>query len=871
MSIYLRYNTLAAGLQGKLTLVSAPAGFGKTTFLSEGLGIIEYPLAWVTLDEGDNDPARFWSYFITALQTIYPEVGQIGLMAIQSSQIPDIESLLTSVINEIAERPGDIAIVLDDYHVIEAEAIHNNVDFLLEHMPLQMHLVIATRVDPPLPLARLRGRGQLNELRTADLRFTLGETAFLFNEVMNLGLSHENVAVLENRTKGWIASLQMAAISMQGREDIPDFIEAFSGTHHYIMDYLVEEVLQRQGASIQTFLLETSILDRMCGPLCNVVTGRDDAQERLEQLEAANLFLVPLDDDRRWFQYHPLFADLLRSRLCRSQSGLLPVLHHRASEWFEHEGLMTEAIHHALAIEDFERAANLIESVAMPIVEASKLSTVLGWLAKLPEEQISTRPWLCLALACAHLAAGQLEAVEPLLKTIDTTLSDAEEAQRSQVLDEHAGIHSMVLALRSGMSWEQGDIPHTIHLCNEAFEHLPDGEQMARSVITCNLGIAYWMMGELATASHYLDQAITLGQAMDNYYIALIATACKAEIQAKQWYLHQAAETNRHALKLGTHWGGGEPLPATSFAYISLARVLYQWNDLAAAEQHLMRGIELGKQGGDAPILMFGYLTLAQLNHALGKAEAVSEVLNLAKGIRPRPSRVVLTTLTDAWLAHLFLAQGDLAAVGRWAASQEPELNLHSVPDYWLEFPYLTLVRLHIARGEVDEIPELLERLRQKAEAEERTGSVIEILILQSIALVKVDQALAVLKSALSLAEPEGYIRIFVDEGEPMLELLHQARSCGMAPQYVNKLLAAFGETSPLPSRPSSPTLIESLTERELEVLRLIAAGKSNYQIAEELIVVTGTVKTHINNIYGKLNVHSRTQAIVRARELDLL
>ena len=885
-----------AGLHRKLTLVSAPAGFGKTTLLTEWAhrsqenSQAQVPVGWISLDKDDNDPSRYWTYFIASLQRVHPDLGRSLPDIIQSPQPPPVESFLTILINEmIVIKPEPFVLILDDYHMIENEAIHSAMAFFLEHMPSQMHLVISSRVDPPLPMALLRGRGQLNEFNAADLRFTFGETEAFFNEVMKLGLSKLGIKVLENRTEGWVASLQMAAISMRGHNDIQKFIYSFSGSQRYVLDYLTEEVFNQQPVDVQSFLLETSILDRLTAPLCNAVTKRNDAMEKLDYLETANLFLVPLDDERKWFRYHPLFADLLRNQLTRSLPDLPLKLHHQASLWFEQEGLSADAIDHALAAGNFEKAADLIEVIAVPMITVeSKVSTLLKWLAKLPDELITTRPWLCVTLAGARMAAGRLEDVEPLLRSAEEILSVAEGEKDDEPFADQAKIRSVILALRASAS-AQGeiDIYGNLDHLREAFEQLPDDETFARSPIALNLGLAYAMRGEMDTASHFLNETLKLGQSTGNSYIALISIGCLAEIQGKMGLLHQAAETNRHAIRLGAEWSDGEePLSASSYAHISLAQILYQWNELEEASQHFTLGIQLSEQCGTALIVQFFYPGLALMEEFQSKTNSISELGDMAKRISSTSHNALLSRLWDAWQARLSLAHGDIEATQRWAACHEIDLSTQEPPDLWQEFSYLTLVRLYIARDKAEEIDELLEKMRQKAQSEGRLGSVIEILVLQSISLKtqgKTDQALKKLEQVLSLAQPEGYVRVFLDEGRPIKELLLQAASRGIAPEFVSKLLGSF-EDSPLIFRDqpvkagteASPTTphpkpTDVLSARELEILQLMATGATSKEIASELIVSVGTVKKHIINIYVKLDVHKRTMAVTKAQELGLL
>ncbi len=878
---------LEAGVQCKLTLISAPAGFGKTTLLSEwashyrvGETAVHPSIAWLSVDREDNDPDRFWTYFVAALQTIQADLGERCLTMLETRRVPSIRAVLTTLINEIAEQPENFMLVLDDYHEIANRSVHESLAFLIDHLPLQAHLIVATRSDPPLPLARLRVRGQLNELRGADLRFTSDEAAAFLNDVMGLGLSDDNMKALESLTEGWIASIRMAAISMQGREDIRDFIAAFAGSHRHIMDYLVEEVLERQEASVQSFLVQTSILDRLSGPLCNTLTGQDNGQEMLDRLESANLFLIPLDDSRKWFRYHHLFSDLLRDRLTKTQPDLAPILHRRASEWFESEGLTAEAIQHALAANDLSRAADLIESVAVPLISEGKLSAPQSWLAKLPEEVIISRPWLCVSLASVRLARGQLDAVAHLLQTAESLLSHAQTDRATESTAADFRVRNHLMALRIPLVLARGKTDDGIRLCHETLQQLPDDQPTVRCMVTLYLGLAHWMKAELSKAILYLDESVVYGQATGNFFIALTAMGHMADIQAKQGRLHQAAETSRKAIRLGTEWGGGEPLPATNYAHICLAQVFYQWNEIEEAVRYVNRAIELSRQGVQMTIAVMAVPGLAPLTELIGQTPALLEALEELEGIASTSHSMMMSRIIAAWRARLSLARGNVSEALEWAVTVgSPESHLDEVLDFPLEFEYLTLVRLNIARGQIQAIPAMLERLREKAWVEGRMGSVIETLVLLSIALRaqgKLDQAMTALEKALSLAKPEGFVRVFVDEGRPMAELLRSALARQIVPDYVSRLLASFG----MPRAVGGPTLlsgayarpiIEPLTGRELELLQLLAAGKSNKQIADELVVVTGTVKAHLLSIYRKLDVHNRTQAIARARELNLL
>jgi len=874
---------LKTGLQLKLTLVAAPAGYGKTTLLSEGIGSSQIPVAWLSLDKDDNDLTRFWLYVISALQTVNADIGKSAMGLLQSPQAAPIESVITTIINEISEIDKDFAFVLDDYHMIEAQSVHDSLHFFLNHLPLQVHLVIASRSDPPMPLAYLRAQNQLMELRATDLRFIPEETTSFLNDVMSLGLHVEDVASLESLTEGWIASLQLAALSMQGRKDISTFIAEFSGSSRYIMDYLIEEVLHRQETDTQSFLLETAILDRFTASLCDAVTGRNDSQAKLAHLEATNLFLMPLDDERRWYRYHHLFGDLLLNQLLQSQQGRMAELHLKASQWFEQEGLTEEAISHALAAKDFERAANLIEAVALAMVTRSHCPTVLSWLEKLPSTLITNRPWLCFCGALANQLAGHPDAVEPLLQSAESAMSKVEKNQPTKSFPDHARIRGYVITIRITRSLFEGDTQSAVELCHEALKYLPEDDQIARSSVLGNLGLTYLTIGDLPTASRYLEEASNLGQAGGHLYVALFAMSYLADIHRVQGHLYLAADKFREVIRLGSRWGGAEPLPVTGNAYVGLSQILYEWNDINGAIHQASIGTKLAERGGIIRTLVIGYLLLAWQSQAWGNTKAMTEALQQAEEIPAKSISAYTLVHSTAWKARLSLAQGDLNAANRWAASQESKLNLQDTPDFLSELPYLILVRLRIAQDQVDEIPCLLEHLLQRAEAEKRIGSVIEILTLQSIAFQaqdKVDQALAALERALYLAEPEGYMRTFIDEGEPMVTLLRLAASRDIAKKYVKKLLASFQRSTPsVEFKPkvlsadgtvASSSLVEPLSERELEVLRLIVDGMSNREIAEKLVIGEGTVKTHINNIYSKLDVKSRTQAIAQARYLKL-
>jgi LuxR family maltose regulon positive regulatory protein len=902
---------LDEGAKSKLTLVSAPAGFGKSTLLSEWSFKAELPVLWVSLDEGDNDPTRFLAYLVAALQRLQPALGENVLGLLRSPQRPPLESLLAALINEIAEEASnDFALVLDDYHLMEAQPIHDALTFLLEHLPPQMHLVIASRTDPPLPLARFLARGQLRKLTATDLRFTPEEAAAFLNEVMGFNLSAEDARELEERTEGWIAGLQLAALSMQGRIDISGFIAAFAGSHRYVLDYLAEEVLDKQPEDVQKFLLETSILDRMFGSLCDAVTDGNDSQAMLEMLERANLFLIPLDDERRWYRYHHLFADFLRKRLHQRHPELESDLHGRASEWYERNELPSEAIGHALRARDFGRAADLIEKVARQILMRFEVETLLGWLEALPKELVRSRPQLCLIYAGVFLSVSCFDAVEPYLQDAERLLClDGESLTKSLIASSNnlskdkkgTNVAGEVATIRAALAAVHGDMPRAIALSHRALELLAEDNLFVRSYVTTVLANAYRDSGDIEAASQILSEALESSQAAGATMVTLGSLWALAYLRVLQGRLREATGIYQQLPQFATEYGGGPLLAYTGTAYMGMGELLYEWDDLEAATFYLQEGIKLAESyGKNIPVRIspgdinydylwccYGYCVLARVKQAHGDAKGALETIYKAKQLVQRCVDRVWRRWTAAWQARLWLAQGLLAEAAHWA--EKRELNVEDELHYSRDFEYITLARLLIAQGEHHGALGLLERLLEAAEAGGRGGSVIEILVLKALVLQAqndIPNALATLQRALSLAEPEGYVRTFVDEGPPMATLLkqllktHKTQQPGAAEpevslDYIGRLLKALGEevmvVTKVRAREKAGLLVEPITERELEVLRLLASGLSNREIAKKLYVSLDTVKSHLKHIYGKLGARSRYQAVDRARELDLL
>ena len=891
---------LSRGAESTLTLVSAPAGFGKTTLLAEwlaGAPAEGRSAAWLSLDRRDNDPALFWTYLVAALQAASPGVGAGALLLLQSSQTP-IEAVLATLLNDLSASSDDVVLVLDDYHVIDARDVQDGMAFLLEHLPPQMHLVIASRADPTLPLSRLRGRGELVEIRAADLRFTPDEAAAYLNEVMGLVLTAQDVAALEGRTEGWIAALQLAALSMQGRADIAGFIAGFAGDDRYIIDYLVEEVLQRQPDNVRSFLLKTSILSRLSGPLCDAVTGQHGGKPMLEALDRGNLFLIQLDDRRQWYRYQHLFGDVLRAHLLDEQPDRVHELHLRASDWYERNGERSEAIRHALAAEDFERAADLVE-LAIPAMRRSRQeSTVRGWLEALPGEVVQVRPVLIVGYAGALLLGGELEGVEARLEDaerwLDTTTGthvgpEASPAGMVVVDDEEfRGVPGTIELYRAALALARGDVPGTEGHARRALELSPEEDHLRRASASGLLGLAYWTSGDLDQAHRaYADCMAGLrrvGHVADTFGCAIAL----ADIRRRQGRLGDAMHTYEQALQLASEQGGSV-LRGTADMYVGISEIHRERNDLPTATQYLLRSQELGEHLG---LLQNPYrwrVAMARVREAEGDLGAALDLLNEAErlyvsdffpNVRPVP----------AWRARVWVEQGALGEAIGWV--REQGLSATDDLSYLREFEHITLVRVLLAQpraeraeGSIDEATQLLDRLLQAAEEGGRTGSVIEILVLQALAHQtrgEIPAALVSLERALTLSEPEGYVRVFADEGAPMAILLRAAARVapgeqkGIARDDVRRLLAAVDKTEDSPPVSQGlpedrQGLVEPLSKRELEVLRLLGTDLDGPDIARELVVSLNTVRTHTKNIYAKLGVNNRRAAVRRAEQLDLL
>jgi len=876
---------LDRSVASKLTLLSAPPGFGKTTLLAEWLAATPAdarPVAWLSLDQSDNHPATFWTYVITALQRAQPEVGRSALALLQSPQPPPIETLLANVLNELGATPHELVLVLDDYHVIEAGPIHDGITFLLDHLPPQLHLVIASRADPIVPLARLRGRGDLAEIRLADLRFTPTEAAAFLNGAMGLELSAQQVAALESRTEGWIAALQLAALSLQGRDDIAAVISAFTGNDRYIVDYLVEEVLQRQPERVRIFLLQTSILDRLSAPLCDAVTRQESGKGMLETLERGNLFVVPLDDERRWYRYQHLFADVLRAHLLEEQPDQVSQLHGRASAWFEQHAQASEAIRHALAANDLARAAGLVELEAQAAMRSHQPDRLITWLKPIPDKIIRAMPVLSTYYAMALQGMGDLEGSASRLRDAERWLDDAAESAAMVVVDEAAfrSLPSRIALARGYLAMASGDVAGTMEQARRALELLRDDEHHWRGTAAALLALAHWASGDLAAAQPLHADGVANFERAGDSGLALSAAYHDADLLKARGRLSEAGRRYERSLQFVTRHGGPS-VPGVANLHFGLSELCCERDDLEGAARHLEHGEELG---GSAALPRNPYrrcLAQARLRQTLGDLDGALGLLDQAEQLYVRGA-VPNVRPVAAWKVRLWLAQGRLAEAVDWTRAQG--LSVDDDPDYAREYHHITLARVLIARYQSERdvyslhgADRLLQRLRDGADRGGRMGAVIEILTLQAIvqrALGDIPAGLVHLERALTLAEPEGYVRLFVEEGKPMRDLLRHAAAAGIGRSYSRRLLSAFdtrADLVPASPRGAVPGLAEPLTPREVEIVRLIAAGMRNQEIADHLVISLSTVKRHIANGYGKLGVSHRTEAVARANELNLL
>jgi LuxR family transcriptional regulator, maltose regulon positive regulatory protein len=880
---------LSQGLARGRVLICAPAGFGKTSLLADWARSGGRPVAWLGLDAGDNDPARFWRYVVGALDQAQPGIaGRLGPL-LGPPAPRSFEGLVTALINELADQPGrdEVLLVLDDYHLVDAGPVHESVAFLLENLPPGLLLVVSGRADPPLPLARLRARGQLAELRAAELRFTTEEAAALLGAAAGPVLPDTAVVALTARTEGWAAGLQLAALSLRGRTDAAGFVAAFSGSHRFVLDYLADEVLDGQPGQVRAFLLETSVLERLSGELCDAVTGRSGSQAMLHHIEQAGLFLVPLDEVRGWWRYHHLFADLLRARLEQEQPGRVQDLHRAAAAWSDEHDLGDDAVRHALAAGDAAWAAQLVERYVDALLRRSEGVTLRRWLSTLPVEMLRARPRLCLAQGFNAVVSGQVEAVEPLLddaeRAFAATASQPPEPPVGPAGGVLANVPAGIAFLRAELARLRGDAARAVDWDRQARAELGESDFYLRTLVGANLAVTYWLRGQLGQAERSLAEALAERRAAGEGYLATRVCHDLGQVQRAQGNLDAALATYRQTLDIAGE-GGSQP-PHLGMAHVGLAEVLYERDEVTAALDHATRGVTLCRQLAFTPPLAAGLVTLARIRQAQGDAAAALAAMGEAGQVELSPQVVALLNPVPSQRARLLLAQGDVRAAAQWAKAAG--LSPDDEPDYPLEPAYLVLARVLLAQDRPGPALTLLQRLLATAASQDRIGSVIEIQALRALALAACGDhagALGALAEAVTLACPQGYVRVFADEGAPMRALLtrlsaarkdQRAPARDIDPDYLAGLLRARGQAGAAPpSRRAAtalPGMAEPLTDRELEVLQLLAAGRSNQRIAHELVVALDTVKKHVTHILGKLGAANRTEAVARARQLGLI
>ncbi|MDO8672583.1 MAG: LuxR C-terminal-related transcriptional regulator [Dehalococcoidia bacterium] len=865
------------GLSRRLTLVSAPAGFGKTTLVGEWIaGAAQaVPLAWLSLDEDDNDPVRFLTYVVAALHGAQEGVGATALTMLHSPMPPPTRVILTSLLNDLGNAPGDLILVLDDYHVIDAPAVHDAIAFILSNLPSPMHIVMTTRSDPPLPLSRLRARDQLVEIRGPELLFTIEEAGTFLNGVMGLHLSIGDMAALKTSTEGWITGLQLIAVSLQGRRDVSSLVSSVTGDHRYIVDYLVDEVLSRQTEPDRLFLLHTSILSGLTGPLCDTVTGRSDSATVLRRLEHANLFITPLDDEQRWYRYHQLFAECLLGRLETEEPGIMSELHRLASLWYERQGMVDQAIDQALSAPDFETAARLVEESAPRLLGQGGIVALLNWTNRLPETFVHTRPRLCVFVGRALALGGQLEESESYLHSAEEALSGVPQPDSQILLGQLA-------VVRASIATERVDTKRTIEYAQKALSILPASETFMRSLAAFNLGDAHLLTGDVVPASAAFANTVDLSLTTGSLHMVTLSSVYLARSLILRGRLREAEQACQRALKafLERSYSVVQTVPTLGMVYAYLGYLSRERDDFVVAEGYLVQALALGEESGYAEVMAATYWALAQMHRAQADVQSGLAMIDRAIEAVKEHGLPVMRRLLLAERADILVAMDRLEDAVSWAREERVgeavDLGLPS------ERECLSLVRIRLARGEVRDAINLLERLLGPAESAERFGVVIEILALEALALNESGKSTLALKSlerALVMAEPEGYIRTFADHGEPMDSLLHQVTAKEITPEYVARIVAAIrepgaggrGSEDNKATTALTSSAVDLLTEREFEVFQLLANGASNRTIANALTVSVGTVKAHVSHILGKIGADNRTEAVVQGRKLGLL
>lgn len=871
------FETLDNGLGNKLILVSASAGFGKTTLVASWLDTIDYDVAWLSLEEADSNMTRFLRYFITTLQTIEPGIGQTGLPILETTQHPPVETVMTLLLNDVTACGHDLLIVLDDYHSIDAPEIDTALTFLVDHLPANMTLVITTREDPQLPLTKYRSRAMLTELRATDLRFTNDEMQIFLNEMMGLGLPTDAIMALESRTEGWIAGLQLAAISLQRQADKAQFIEAFTGSHRYIMDYLLEEVLNTQPENLRQFLLQTSILEHLNAELCEAITGQNNCQLILEDLERGNLFLIPLDDSRQWYRYHHLFSDVLHIYLQKQYPDEVVTLHKRASRWYIAQDKPLQAIHHAIASEDFILASELLESIWREMEMTYQTAIWFRWVSALPIDIVRQRPLLSHGYAYSMMMIGNLEATGEWLNNAEQGLKRAE--------SERIGDENLLQTLLASISCARmylavsiGDVEATLSHAEKVLEQLIEGDEANRRQAIVIASLAHWSNGDVAVAEQQLSAFIAEMQGTKYLIDEIELVAVLADMRIALGKLYDAYRAYEQGLQLAEQLNKPD-LSGIEDLHRGIAELYCEWHKLGQAEYHLQRATELGQQGIMMPDWKHRLnVSWARFKIVNGDYDGALTHLEEAQEHYIR-SPLPLVRPISAVQARVWIQQGQLQKAQDWIRQQG--LSVDDEISYLREYEAVTLVRLLLAQNRIrhasdslQSASKLLEKLRQSAHNGKRHGNLIEILILQAQCLNEMDdqaRALTYLEQAITLAEPEDYVRVFVNADEPVRILLEIVATQGIMSDYIQKLLKVFDTATTPPASSANQPQIDSLSERELEVLTLIAEGLSNREISERLFIALDTVKGHNRTIYQKLQVKKRTQAVARARELGLI
>jgi LuxR family maltose regulon positive regulatory protein len=835
----------------KLTLVSAPAGFGKTTLIVQWLSEMVHPVAWLSLDESDGDPVRFLAYLVAAVAQTASDFGTSVQNLLQAPQPPAEKILLSALINELAGLQQSLFLVLDDYHSLQNQAVHRQLNFLSEYQPQHVHLVIVTREDPPLPLSRLRAQGQVLEIRQSDLRFTHQEVADFLHTSFGLKISAEDVQALAKRTEGWAVGLHMAALSLQNTADKHAFVQSFKGSHRFILDYLLEEVLERQPDHLRAFLQKTSILERLSAPLCDALTGRSDSSEILDHLEESNAFILALDPYRHWYRYHHLFAELLRHRLRHQDTSQEETLHLKASRWFEQNAYPVEAVRHALAAGDWERSGDLILKASENLLKRGEVTTILTWYRRIPEDQIVSRPLLALSFSWPLVLSGQLESAQKLLEQVEQQVGD-----KAEWLGEIAAVQAYIARSR-------GDDRRTVMLSEKALSLLPQREQQLKDILSVNLGIAYWHTGHLKESRQVMQEAFKAAQAKGNQYAELTAQIFLNRILAASGQLREAFVAYQSLAAID------RPIPVLALVHMDVATLYYEWNDLRAARHHLEKCLAIAAQTASGEFLISGHTQMARLFLAQNDMQNSLEELSRTEQMLATQTVTPLNRArTAAVRVQAALRRDDLEGAAQWLEQAGSNADAH--PFY--PFLGLTPARYLLAQNRKGEALAYLDDCLKRAEQASWGYGQIAIKVLQAQAARQPDEAQEFLLQALEWAQPAGYVRTFVDAGPSLSPLLEEAALQGANPQYLKTLLSALAH-EPSAERESGPitSLIEPLSERETEVLRLAAAGLSNRQIAAKLIISLGTVKTHMHNIYSKLNASNRTQAVATARESGLI